>query len=182
MFIVLNPSLPRTLSLSEPVLAFKSPMTSSTSVSYLILQWQRSPQPLSVSNIWVNQHETAGTGEEYPYQTLELNPADIQKGLQGYFRFLQGSEVWRNLCTTLYGNLRNGGGTSFCTLFMFNNVANGSAHEALLNPHQNGDLQMNFWLGVPIGQVINMVLYAEFENVLEIYGHNAVMINVYQGV
>ena len=65
---------------------------------------------------------------------------------------------------------------------MFNNVANGSAHEALLNPHQNGDLQMNFWLGVPIGEVINMVLYAEFENVLEIYGHNAVMINVYQGV
>ena len=41
---------------------------------------------------------------------------------------------------------------------------------------------MNFWLGVPIGEVINMVLYAEFENVLEIYGHNAVMINVYQGV
>ena len=64
---------------------------------------------------------------------------------------------------------------------MFNNVANGAADGALLNPRQNGDLRVVFRLGAPTGHVINVVLYAEFENVLEIDGNNAVMYNVYQG-
>ena len=34
-------------------------------------------------------------GEEYPYETLELNQADTQKDLEGYFRSLQASETWR---------------------------------------------------------------------------------------
>ena len=34
-------------------------------------------------------------GEDYPYETLELNQADTQKDLEGYFRFLLASEIYR---------------------------------------------------------------------------------------
>ena len=119
-------------------------------------------------------------GEEYPYETLELNQADTQKDLEGYFRFLQASETWRKAQPSMV-TPEVWGGTSCRTLFMFNNVANGAADGALLNPRQNGDLRVVFRLGAPIGHVINVVLYAEFENVLEVDGNNAVMHNVYQG-
>ena len=119
-------------------------------------------------------------GEKYPYDTLELNQADTQKDLEGYFRFLQASETWRKAQPSMV-TPEMWGGAGCCTLFMFNHVANGAADGALLNPCQNGDLRVVSRLGAPIGHVINVVLYAEFENVLEIDGNNAVMYNVYQG-
>ena len=119
-------------------------------------------------------------GEEYPYQTLELNQADTHRDMEGYFRFLQASEAWRKGQSSMV-TPEMWGGTGCCTLFMFNNVANGAADGGLMNPRQSGELRLVFRLGAAINHVINVLLYAEFENVLEIDGNSAVMYNAYQG-
>jgi len=51
-----------------------------------------------------------------------------------------------------------------CTLFMFVNVANECADSQRLNPKQTGDLQ----LVLEFGTNITVLVYGEFENLLEI--------------
>ena len=70
------------------------------------------------------------------------------------------------------------GGAGCCTLFMFDNVPNGAADSTLMNPRQDGDLRIRFKLGAAVNHVINVLLYAEFENVLEIDGNGAVIYNI----
>ena len=72
------------------------------------------------------------------------------------------------------------GGAGCCTLFMFDNVANGAADSTLMNPRQDCDLRIRFNLGAAVNHVINVLLYAEFENVLEIDGNGAVIYNIYR--
>lgn len=74
-------------------------------------------------------------GEEYPYETLELNYNNGDKDLAGYFRFLQASGAWGKKQPSMvafseWGHRKN------CTLFMFDNVANGLADSPNLNPRQ----------------------------------------------
>ena len=49
-----------------------------------------------------------------------------------------------------------------------------------MNPRQDGDLRIRFKLGAAVNHVINVLLYAEFENVLEIDGNGAVINNIYR--
>ena len=80
-------------------------------------------------------------GEEYPYERLQLNHNDGQRDLAGYFRFLQASGAW---CKK-QGNMarrEDWGQGKNCTLFMFDNMANGCADSNALNPRQTGDLQL----------------------------------------
>ena len=67
-----------------------------------------------------------------------------------------------------------------CTLLMFDNVANGHADARTLNPRQSGDLQLILEFGIAPGTNITVLVYAEFENVLEIDSNGAVLYNIYQ--
>ena len=78
-------------------------------------------------------------GEEYPYETLQLFHNSGAQDNLGYFRFLQASGAW---CKK-QGNMverRDWGHAKNCTLFMFDNVANGCADSQTLNPKQTGRL------------------------------------------
>ena len=65
-------------------------------------------------------------GEEYPYETLELVGNDSSKDLLGYFRYLLASGAWCNLTGNMVEE-GDWGQKKACTLFMFDNVANGCA-------------------------------------------------------
>ena len=80
-------------------------------------------------------------GEEYPYETLHLVTDNGTRDNLGYFPFLQASGAWckkkGNMVELLdWGQAKN------CTLYMFDNVANGCADTQNLNSKQTGDLQL----------------------------------------
>ena len=60
-----------------------------------------------------------------------------------------------------------------CTLVMFDNVANGCADRQRLNPKQTGDLQLSLEFGAAPGTNITVLVYGEFENLLEIDSNGA---------
>jgi hypothetical protein len=113
-------------------------------------------------------------GEEYPYETLELVHNDGTKDLRGYFRFLQASGA---LCKRKGDMVRRtewGQGKN-CTLFMFDNSANGCEDSPVMNSKQSGELQIVLNFGAAPGVNITIILHREFENLLEIDKSKAVL-------
>ena len=80
-------------------------------------------------------------GEEYPCETMELNHDNSLKDLRGYHRFLEATGCLRKS----KGNMvrkEDWGQGKHCTLFVFENAANGHLHSAVLNPKLSGELQI----------------------------------------
>ena len=67
-----------------------------------------------------------------------------------------------------------------CTLYMFDNVANGCADSQRLNPKETGDLQLALEFGAASNTNITVLVYGEFENLLEIDSNEAVLDDIYQ--
>ena len=118
-------------------------------------------------------------GEEYPYETLELNHNNGARDSLEYFRFLQASGSWLKKRGSMVRQ-EEWGQDKNCTLFMFDNVANGRADARTLNPKQSGDLQLILEFGAAPNTNITVLVYAEFENMLEIDSNGAVLYNIYQ--
>ncbi len=118
-------------------------------------------------------------GEEYPYETLELQHDGTSKDQRGYFRFLQATGC---LCRGK-GNMvlkENWGHDKKCTLFVFDNTANGCLDSPVLNPKQSGEVRLVIDFGANPGENLTILLYGEFENLLEINGNRVVTYDVYQ--
>ena len=118
-------------------------------------------------------------GEEYPYETLELQHDGASKDQRGYFRFLQATGC---LCRRK-GNIvlkDNWGRGKRCTLFVFDNTANGCLDSPILNPKQSGELRLVIDFGANPGVNLTIVVYGEFENLMEINGARVVTYDVYQ--
>ena len=135
--------------------------------------------PFSFQKFGLMQIEQLVRGEVYPASSFELNHNNTHKDPEGYFRFLMASKAWRKGEASMV-ELDMWGGTGCCTLFMFDNVPNGAADGTLMNPRQDGDVRIRFKLGAAVNHVLNVLLYAEFENVLEIDGNGAVIYNIYR--
>ena len=118
-------------------------------------------------------------GEEYPYETLQLVHNNGTRDNLGYFRFLQASGAWCKKKGNMV-ELGDWGQDKNCTLYMFDNVANGCADSQNLNPKQSGDLQLVLEFGAAPGVNITVLVYGEFENLLEIDRNGAVLYNIYQ--
>ncbi|XP_068757607.1 uncharacterized protein F54H12.2-like [Montipora capricornis] len=116
-------------------------------------------------------------GEEYPYETLELNQNDNKKDLWGYHRFLQASGALGKHQESM---LKPGdwGHTKNCTLYLFNNVAGGDADSPLRNPQQQGDVTLEINFGANPGQNLTVVVWGEFESVMDISGTGVVNYDV----
>ena len=76
-------------------------------------------------------------GEEYPYETLELNHNNVNRDVLGYFRFLQASGSWLKKRSSMVRQ-DEWGQNRGCTLFMFDNVANGRADASDPQPQAIG--------------------------------------------
>ena len=72
-------------------------------------------------------------GEEYPYETLHLVRNNGSRDNLGYFRFLQASGAWCKKKGNMV-ELGDWGQGKNCSLYMFDNVANGCADSQRLNP------------------------------------------------
>ena len=117
-------------------------------------------------------------GEEYPYETLELDGATSEKDNAGYFRFLQASGALIRSKGGMLTKSEWGQGKSG-TLFMFNNVPSGNANTKLLNPKQGGTTELKIWFESNPGN-ITVVVFAEFEDILNIDPNGSVIYNIYE--
>jgi len=118
-------------------------------------------------------------GEEYPYETLELKHDDDSKDQRGYYRFLQASGA---LCRGKGNMVRkeDWGHGKRCNMFVFDNTANGCLDSPVLNPKQSGELHLVIDFGANPGSNLTILLYGEFENLLEINENRVVTYDVYQ--
>ena len=119
-------------------------------------------------------------GEEYPYETLELSHDSDQLDMRGYHRFLEATSCLRKGKGNMVTRREWGRGRAF-TLFAFDNAANGRLHSPVLNPKLSGELKLMLHFGDDPGVNVAIIVYGEFENLLEVDGNKAVIYNVYDG-
>ena len=67
-----------------------------------------------------------------------------------------------------------------CTLFVFENAANGCLNSPVLNPKLAGDLRLVLDFGNDQGDNVTVIVYAEFENLMEINSNRTVQYDIYQ--
>ena len=118
-------------------------------------------------------------GEEYPYETLELQHDGDSKDLRGYYRFLQASGA---LCRGKGNMVRevDWGHGKRCNLYVFDNTANGCLDSPVLNPKQSGELRLVIDFGASPGENLTILVHGEFENLMEINDNSVVTYDVYQ--
>ena len=118
-------------------------------------------------------------GETYPFEPLELKHDDDSKDMRGYRQFLQATG---SLCKNR-GNMvrtQDWGHTHHCTLFVYENTANGCLNSPVLNPKLAGDLRLVLGFAADQGTNVTAIVYAEFENLMEINSNRTVQYDIYQ--
>ena len=63
------------------------------------------------------------------------------------------------------------------TLFAFNFTPDGRPTAPTFHPPQSGNVRLQFKLNASAGHAITVLIYAEFENVMEIDNNNGVLYN-----
>lgn len=118
-------------------------------------------------------------GEEYPYQTLEVNHNNGLKDRRKYHRFLEAS----GCMTRGKGNLvveKDYGFGKKGNLMVFDLTANQNPDTPVLNPELKGDLRVKIDFGANPPTNLTVLVYGEFENVMEITGPGLVSYNVHE--
>ena len=118
-------------------------------------------------------------GETYLFEPLELKHDDDSKDMRGYRQFLQ---AMGSLCKSR-GNMVRGQDWSHghhCTLFVYENAANGCLNTPVLNPKLSGEMRLVLDFGADQGTNVTAKIYAEFENLMEINSNKTVQYDVYQ--
>ena len=117
-------------------------------------------------------------GEEYPYTTLELNHNNGNKDVVGYGRYLEATG-----CTVRgKGNLvkrKDWGHGKRTNLFAFDTTANKTVDSPVLNPEQKGDVRLILNFGANPGVNVTVLVYGEFENVIEIAPNGVVTYDIH---
>jgi len=135
--------------------------------------------PFSYQKFNLSSIKQLARGEEYPYETLELTHDDTSKDLRGYHRFLQATG---SLCRHK-GNMvqaSDWGQGKKCTLFVFDNTANGCLNSSVLNPKKSGELRLVITFGDDPGANLIILVYGEFENLIEADRNKSITYDVYQ--
>ena len=118
-------------------------------------------------------------GEIYPYEALQLIHTNDSKDMRGYRQFLQATG---SLCKSKGNMVRaeDWGYTKNCTLFVFENAANGCLNSPVLNPKLAGHLRLVLDFGADPGANLTAIVYGEFENLMEVDSNKTVQYDVYQ--
>lgn len=125
-------------------------------------------------------------GEEYPFkQELEFNSADGDKDTEGWRRFLDAAghlKVPGLVTREMWGNFKGLNHDSTAvqvkqgtqTIFGFNFSPSGIIDAPHFHPMQVGNVRLNFKLNAAVAHPIVVVIYAEFENFMEISNNEGV--------
>ena len=130
-------------------------------------------------------------GEEYPYKNaLELVHNDGSKDNFGYRRLLETMasyqtgeapivlpEMWGQSSILDHDGTDVVQTTGNVTLFAFNFTPDGRPDAPTFHPPQSGNVRLQFKLNASAGHAITVLIYAEFENVMEIDNNNGVLYN-----
>ena len=118
-------------------------------------------------------------GEVYPYRPLELDHANDSKDMRGYRQFLQATG---SFCKSRGNMVRadNWGYGKNCTLFVYENAANGCLNSPIMKPQQTGEVRLIFDFGADQGANLTAIIYGEFENAMEINSNKTVQYDVYR--
>ena len=118
-------------------------------------------------------------GEEYPYDQMEMPHNNGNNDLIGYHRFLDATGCLVRQGGNMVQADEWGHGKN-CNLYVFENAANGQLDSAVLNPKLVGELKLVLNFGANPRRNLTVIVYGEFENLLEVDGNKAVMYNVYE--
>ena len=131
-------------------------------------------------------------GEEYPYKNaLELVHNDGSKDFHGYRRLLENTSAYQKgepnmLLPDMWGDIAvktNHDSSALVTpagnvtLFAFNFTPDGLPDASSFHPPQSGNVRLQFRLNASPGHAVTVLIYAEFENVMEINDNNGVLYN-----
>ena len=131
-------------------------------------------------------------GEEYPYKNaLELVHNDGSKDFHGYRRLLENTSAFQKgepsmVLPDMWGDLTaklNNDSSALITpngnvtLFAFNFTPDGLPDASNFHPPQSGNVRLQFRLNASPGHAVTVLIYAEFENVMEINDNNGVLYN-----
>lgn len=124
--------------------------------------------PFAFQKFGVTRIRQVISGEEYPYsEALELNGTDGAKDLVGYFHLLQASGAVANSREFMI-TPEDWGYNNNCNLFMWCNVPSGNADGPRMNPRQAGDLRIDIDFNTAPGKNITVLVWGEFEAILQI--------------
>ena len=99
--------------------------------------------------------------------------------MRGYREFLQA----RGSQCKSKGNMvrvEDWGYGKHCTLFVYENAADGCLNTPILNPKLAGELRLILDFGADQGTNVTAIVYAEFENLMEINSNKTVQYDIYQ--
>ena len=133
-------------------------------------------------------------GEEYPYKNaLELVHNDGTKDSHGYRRLLENTSAFQKgepsmVLPDMWGQVTKLGAqvsgadtlveaSGNMTLFAFNFTPDGLPDASSFHPPQSGNVRLQFRLNASPGHAVTVLIYAEFENVMEINDNNGVLYN-----
>ena len=116
--------------------------------------------------------------EEYPYTTLELNHDNAHKDVRGYHRFLEATGCLQRGKGNLIKRKDWGHGKRAC-LLAFDTTANNAVDSPVLNPEQTGDVVLKIHFGDNPPYPLTVLVYGEFENVIEINSIGAVTYDIH---
>lgn len=126
-------------------------------------QYDKDPFAFEKAGVqWIKQ---IWNGEEYPYE-MHLNTGIGQKDLAGYHRFLDATGCLYRSSGNMVQFSEWGHGKS-STLFAFSNVANGRHDNSILQPRNEGFMNIQIKCAAQESQK-TIVIYAEYESMIEI--------------
>ena len=135
--------------------------------------------PFSFKHYNLSSIKQVVRGETYPYEALELKHNDDSKDMRGCRQFLQATG---SLCKSR-GNMVQAddwGHSQHCTLFAYENAANGCLNSPVLNPKLAGEVRLVLDFADDQGENVTAIIYAEFENLMEIDSNRTVQYNIYE--
>ena len=105
-------------------------------------------------------------GEEYPYETLDLNTGNDQKDDRGYWRFLEATGCLERRSGNMVRKSDWGYGKN-ATLFVFSNIASGKHDAPVLLPKPQAHIDLHIKCAAQTSAKTNIVM-AEYETIISI--------------
>ena len=135
--------------------------------------------PFSFKDYKLTSIQQTVNGEVYPYRPLELDHTNDSKDIRGYRQFLQATG---SFCKSRGNMVRadDWGYDKNCTLFVYENAANGCLNSPIMKPQQTGEVRLIFDFGADQGANLTAIVYGEFENAIEINSNKTVQYDVYR--
>lgn len=127
---------------------------------------ERHKEPFAYQKAGIEFIKQMVNGEEYPYETMNLNPNNGEKDYGGYFRFLEATGCLERNDGNMIRFLDWGQGKN-ATLFVFSNIASGQQDSPIIHPKSQAHIDLHIKCAAQTSAKTIMIM-AEYETVIRI--------------